>query len=84
MVKSTALSFVNPDNKGQFVEPEIRFEADQLEDMRKLIVDTYKKIQQQDFYQGCGKPDCNWCRFAKENAVWADLSNRDEEALDDV
>jgi DNA helicase-2/ATP-dependent DNA helicase PcrA len=84
VVKSTMLSFVNPDSKGGFVEPEIVFEADQLDDMRKLIADTYQKILAQEFYRGCGESDCNWCRFAKENAVWADLSNRDEEALDDV
>ena len=84
VVKSTMLSFVNPDNKGQFAEPEIVLEAAQLESMRKLIVDTYHHIQQQNFYHGCGEPDCTWCRFAKENAVWADLSNREEEALDDV
>jgi hypothetical protein len=52
--------------------------------MRKLIAENYRKILAQDFYQGCGEPDCNWCRLARENAVWADLSNREGEALDDV
>lgn len=84
VVKSTMLSFVNPDDKGGFAEPEIVFEASQLESMRKLIAETYQKILAQDFYRGCGEPDCNWCRLTRENAVWADLSNREEEALDDV
>ena len=51
---------------------------------RKLITETYTNIQQQNFYRGCGEPKCTWCQFAKENAVWADLSNPEEEALDDL
>ena len=84
VVQSSMLSFVNPDRKGQFAEPEIRFNTSELEDMRKLVKDTYVNIQQQNFYTGCGESNCSWCQFAKDNALWADLSNPDEEALDDV
>ncbi len=31
------------------------------------ITDTWRKIQNHEFSKGCGKEDCHWCNFVKEN-----------------
>jgi DNA helicase-2/ATP-dependent DNA helicase PcrA len=31
------------------------------------ITDVWNKIQQREFYTGCGKPKCSWCNFVKKN-----------------
>ena len=35
--------------------------------MTQQIVETWQKIQNREFYTGCGKPDCHWCNFVKTN-----------------
>lgn len=31
------------------------------------IVTTWQKIQNREFKTGCGRPDCDWCNFVKNN-----------------
>ena len=47
------------------------------------VVNVYTGIQKQDFYEGCGKPSCVWCQFAKVVHPSESLVNEEREALDD-
>ena len=82
-MRSTLLSFIDPDAKGKFVEEEISFEGKDLEFMAGLIRETYARIQQHEFYQGCGDPGCTWCGFIKEQNQLTELSDRTAEEMDD-
>ena len=41
--------------------------------MKAQIADTWEKIQEHDFYTGCGKEDCDWCNFVKEHKLYVSL-----------
>jgi DNA helicase-2/ATP-dependent DNA helicase PcrA len=40
---------------------------------------VWEKIQQKDFYTGCGKEDCHWCNFVKNNELAVALHALEEE-----
>jgi DNA helicase-2/ATP-dependent DNA helicase PcrA len=35
--------------------------------VENLITVSYEKIMNHEFTHGCGKEDCNWCNFVREN-----------------
>ncbi|MBD0294366.1 MAG: hypothetical protein ICV84_04055, partial [Flavisolibacter sp.] len=43
--------------------------------------EVWEKIQQHDFYTGCGKPECEWCRFVKEHKLYTTLHEVEEEPV---
>ena len=42
-----------------------------------------QKIQRHEFSEGCGKPDCTWCRVHLDNRSAATFLEADAEGLDD-
>jgi DNA helicase-2/ATP-dependent DNA helicase PcrA len=82
------LSYRVTDCKIDYVEPDAvkgtnRFETidirpDYVKIVMQQIVDTYDKIQQHQFYEGCGNKDCSWCNFAKDHQ----LRNRYKDEID--
>ena len=81
-VESASISYVEPDAKGSFVEKTIQPTLQEVQFVKDLLQSTYQKIQQHDFYQGCGKKDCNWCRFVQDNDLIASFADATE-LLDD-
>ncbi|CAH1001233.1 ATP-dependent DNA helicase Rep [Neolewinella maritima] len=53
----------NPDGE----QPEEHLELNQQDTtaLRKILAETWEAIQEQQF-DGCGKPDCAWCRFVQD------------------
>jgi DNA helicase-2/ATP-dependent DNA helicase PcrA len=52
-----------------------------IQTVTEQITATWKRIQQRDFYTGCGKPECHWCNFVKTNDLAValhDISGEDE------
>ncbi|HEU0064134.1 MAG TPA: hypothetical protein VFQ58_03850, partial [Flavisolibacter sp.] len=47
--------------------------------VKEQIKTTWNKIQQKDFYTGCGKEDCHWCNFVKTNKLAIALHELKEE-----
>ena len=83
-VGKTAISWLEPDDKGNYRTIEIGFEAPELETMRAVIVETWEKIQSRQFNAGCGKPDCPWCRLhCERNPRFLNLEESPEVMLDD-
>ncbi len=33
------------------------------------LYNVWEKIQAKDFYTGCGKEECRWCNFVKDNEL---------------
>ncbi len=66
-VVSTEFDFVEPDNKKQFRKEKIVITPADLTTVTQQLTDVWEKIQQRDFYTGCGKADCHWCNFVKDN-----------------
>jgi DNA helicase-2/ATP-dependent DNA helicase PcrA len=64
IVKEGVIDYVEPDaktNENKFVTIDIHHEH--LETVKNQITETYKKIKNHEFYEGCGKPTCEWCNF---------------------
>ncbi len=83
IIKEGQIAYLEPDATGVFPRKSVSFTAKDVALVKQLIVETYAKIQQHDFYEGCGKPDCQWCNFTKDHVVVNSFSDPEIEALDD-
>ncbi len=62
-----------------FVRHKVLITADDVKFVRTQIKDTYSKIMNHEFAQGCNEEKCQWCNFVKTNRV-----NRKPEKTDEV
>lgn len=82
-VTSGVISWVDPNSKGKFTHSEIEITPQDATWMRQLLKETYGKIQNHEFYEGCGKSDCKWCNFVRQNVTPDSFAEAEVEALDD-
>jgi DNA helicase-2/ATP-dependent DNA helicase PcrA len=54
-----------------------------IETVTQQISSVWQKIQDREFYIGCGKPDCHWCSFVKTNNLAVALHELEEEENQD-
>ena len=66
-VTSTEFDFVEPDKKKEYRKVKIMITPEDITTVTQQIVSVWQKIQNREFYTGCGKPDCHWCNFVKTN-----------------
>lgn len=52
---------------GDFETIEITFSEDEKRIIKNCITTAFEKLTSRSFLEGCGKKDCSWCRFAKNN-----------------
>jgi DNA helicase-2/ATP-dependent DNA helicase PcrA len=79
-VISTEFDFVEPDKKGEYRKEKIVINPADMETVKQQLTDVWHKIQARDFYTGCGKEDCHWCNFVKNNKLAVALHDLEEEA----
>ena len=72
-VVSTAFEFVEPDSRKQYVQRRIPIRPEDITTVRHQIRHVWERIQARDFYTGCGRPECHWCNFVKENQLAVSL-----------
>jgi DNA helicase-2/ATP-dependent DNA helicase PcrA len=80
-VLHTQFDFVEPNAKDEFDVQKLLITAEEISTVKEQIVSTWEKIHHHEFYTGCGKPDCEWCNFTKENKIYTSLI--EEETLSD-
>jgi DNA helicase-2/ATP-dependent DNA helicase PcrA len=78
-VVSTTFDFIEPDKNRQYYTEKIIIEPEDIETVTQQMTDVWNKIQNRDFYTGCGKEDCRWCNFVKENKLAVSLHEMSEE-----
>ncbi len=66
-VVSTEFDFIEPDKNKKYQKAKLIIEPPDIETVTQQITTVWEKIQNRDFYTGCGKPDCHWCNFVKTN-----------------
>jgi DNA helicase-2/ATP-dependent DNA helicase PcrA len=64
---SSEFDFVEPVKKDEYKTEKITITKEDIDIVLEQITDTWKKIQNHEFSKGCGKDDCHWCNFVKEN-----------------
>ncbi len=80
-VISTEFDFIEPDEKKQYQREKIVISPSDITTVKEQIKSTWQKIQQKEFYTGCGKEDCKWCNFVKSNELAVGFVEEDEEEL---
>lgn len=80
-VVSTEFDFVEPDKKKVYRKEKIMITPEDLTTVSQQIKTVWDKIQARDFYTGCGKPDCHWCNFVKDNNLAIALHDLEEEEV---
>ena len=78
-VVSSEFDFVEPDKSKGFQKRKIYIEPQDIDTVKQQITEVWSKIQARDFYTGCGKEDCTWCNFVKENKLHIALHDIIEE-----
>jgi DNA helicase II / ATP-dependent DNA helicase PcrA len=80
-VVSTEFDFVEPDKKKEYHKEKIVITPADIETVSQQITSVWEKIQNREFYIGCGKEDCHWCNFVKSNEMTValhELNNEEE------
>ena len=83
-VVSTEFDFIEPDKKKTYHKEKLVITPADIETVTQQIVATWNKIQDRDFYKGCGKPECHWCNFVKTNNLAVELHEVSEENEEDI
>jgi DNA helicase-2/ATP-dependent DNA helicase PcrA len=78
-VVSTEFDFVEPDKKKAYKKEKIFITQRDIDVVGEQIKTVWAKIQDHDFYTGCGKDDCHWCNFVKNNNLTVALHEMEEE-----
>ena len=78
-VISTEFDFIEPDKKKSYRKEKLVITPADIETVSQQITSVWQKIQDRDFYIGCGKPDCHWCNFVKTNNLAVALHELEEE-----
>jgi DNA helicase II / ATP-dependent DNA helicase PcrA len=68
-VISTEFDFIEPDNKKNYRKQKIVITPADITTVSEQIATAWEKIQNREFYIGCGKEDCHWCNFVKTNKL---------------
>jgi len=82
-VVSAEFDFVEPDKKKQYRKEKIVIKPEDITTVTQQISSVWQKIQDREFYTGCGKSDCHWCNFVKTNNLAVSLHNLNEEEDND-
>ena len=70
--------FIEPDKDKQWHKHRLQITMEDELLVKQQIRYVWEKIRDHDFYTGCGKPDCNWCNFTKNNKLYLRLEEQDE------
>jgi len=83
IVNRGAISYVEPDTRGEFVEREVNISSQDAAVVAQMVKEVYAGIMAHDFYTGCGEPNCSWCQLVKHNIMVDTFADPEIEALDD-
>ena len=65
--ESSEFDFIEPNQNKTFQKVKLMISPADIATVTHQITDVWNKIQQREFYTGCGKPKCSWCNFVKKN-----------------
>jgi DNA helicase-2/ATP-dependent DNA helicase PcrA len=83
-VVSTEFDFIEPDKKKNYRKEKVIITPADITTVTQQITSTWEKIQNREFYTGCGKEDCHWCSFVKTNNLAVALHEIEDETADEL
>ena len=78
-VVSTEFDFIEPDNKKNYRKEKVYITEEDITTVTQQLTTVWQKIQNHEFYTGCGEPNCHWCNFVKTNNLAIALHEIKEE-----
>ena len=78
-VVSSEFDFIEPDHKKIYRKQKIIITNEDVATVLDQISTVWQKIQNREFYKGCGKENCHWCNFAKTNHLAIALHETEED-----
>ena len=75
---STVFEFIEP-IADEYKTEKIVVTPEDITTVTQQIKNVWQKIQNKEFKTGCGKPDCEWCKFVKTNNMAIALHELNEE-----
>lgn len=78
-VVSTEFDFIEPDTKKKYQKRKLVITPEDITTVTQQLTETWNKIQNSEFYVGCGSKDCHYCNFVKTNELYTDLHEVQEE-----
>jgi DNA helicase-2/ATP-dependent DNA helicase PcrA len=81
-VISAEFDFIEPDKKKEYKRGKVTILPEDITTVSQQITTVWQKIQERDFYTGCGKETCHWCNFVKTNNMAVELHDLSDEAED--
>lgn len=82
-VSSAEIDYLTPNEDNIFPSKTIYIENQEVLTVERIIKEVYTSILKHDFAEGCGKPTCKWCSFAKRNLTPDSFADEEIELLDD-
>jgi DNA helicase-2/ATP-dependent DNA helicase PcrA len=76
---STEFDFIEPDKKKMYRKEKLVISPADIATVSEQISSTWTKINNREFYIGCGKEDCHWCNFVKSNNMAIALHELEQE-----
>jgi len=70
---SSEFCFVEP-VKNEYKTEKVLITRVDLDIVTRQITETWDKIRRHEFHTGCGKKDCHWCNFVRDNQMELSLS----------
>lgn len=64
---SGEMDFIQPNAHETFEKRKYVISPEDVALVSEQITSSYKKIMNHEFAQGCGKEDCQWCNFVRDN-----------------
>lgn len=78
-VTGVVFDFIEPTKKGAYHREKVVITPVDVELVKEQIKTVNARIQAHDFYTGCGKEECHWCRFVKTNKLAVALHEINED-----
>jgi len=66
-MRKGVMDFVEAQKDGRFQKREFEVEDFEIEIVGQQLKETYQKIKNHEFTEGCGEENCKWCNFVNEN-----------------
>lgn len=77
-MRTGVMDFVEAQKDGRFQRRKFEVEEFEMEIVGQQLVDSYTKIMNHEFAEGCGDEKCKWCNFVNENMPVQSLIQDDE------
>ncbi|MGB3073709.1 MAG: PD-(D/E)XK nuclease family protein, partial [Chitinophagales bacterium] len=79
-MKTGIIDFIEEDAKsGGFHQFPLQVTAEEVNVVKEQIKTSYDAIMNHQFYTGCGKEDCRWCDFVRNNYSVVAIPDNNEE-----